>query len=53
MFGRLLVADPQGTIGPNAFERRETDRALVMAVGPEGGFTATEVAQAVEAGGAC
>jgi 16S rRNA (uracil1498-N3)-methyltransferase len=51
--GRLLVADPRGAPCPRDADVRERERSLVLIVGPEGGFTDTEVAQAVEAGAVC
>jgi 16S rRNA (uracil1498-N3)-methyltransferase len=51
--GRLLIADPGGAVRLSLCEAKETGRALVLVVGPEGGLTDVEVIQAVDAGGRC
>jgi 16S rRNA (uracil1498-N3)-methyltransferase len=51
--GRLLIADPAGAVRASLCELQPSQRALVLVVGPEGGFTDTEVIQAVDAGGRC
>jgi 16S rRNA (uracil1498-N3)-methyltransferase len=51
--GRLLIADPAGPVRASLCELKPSERALVLVVGPEGGFTDTELIQAVDAGGRC
>jgi 16S rRNA (uracil1498-N3)-methyltransferase len=51
--GRLLIADPAGAVRASLCELQPSQRALVLVVGPEGGFTDTEVIQAVDAGARC
>lgn len=46
--GELWIAHPGGTF-PSS-ESTERDRAMIVAIGPEGGFTEGEVAQALEGG---
>jgi 16S rRNA (uracil1498-N3)-methyltransferase len=51
--GRLLIADPGGPVRASLCELKPSEQALVLVVGPEGGFTDTELIQAVDAGGRC
>jgi 16S rRNA (uracil1498-N3)-methyltransferase len=51
--GRLLIADPSGPVRASLCEFKPSERALVLVVGPEGGFADTEIIQAVDAGGRC
>lgn len=51
--GRLLVADPGGTVQASLCETQPSEQHLVLVVGPEGGFTDLELVQAVDAGGRC
>ena len=50
---RLFVADPHGIEFPELQEMRQDERPILLAVGPEGGFTEAEIAQAMQAGGSC
>jgi len=49
--GKIFVAHPGGTPVAEAREMTQRDRAIVLTVGPEGGFTESEIEQAVAAGG--
>jgi 16S rRNA (uracil1498-N3)-methyltransferase len=53
LLGRLLIADPGGPVRASLCELKPSDRTLVLVIGPEGGFTDTELIQAVDAGGRC
>jgi 16S rRNA (uracil1498-N3)-methyltransferase len=51
--GQLFVADPRGAVCASLCEMQQSERPLVLVVGPEGGLTDAELAQAVEVGGHC
>jgi 16S rRNA (uracil1498-N3)-methyltransferase len=46
----VLVADPAGAPIEGAIKPNALDSAIVLAIGPEGGFTDEEITSAVEAG---
>src|ERR1700733_5886236 len=48
--GRLLVAAPGGAPQASLCEMKQPERPLVLAVGPEGGFSDVEIIQAADAG---
>jgi 16S rRNA (uracil1498-N3)-methyltransferase len=50
---RLFVADPHGIEFAGLTEIRQDESQVLLAVGPEGGFTEAEILQAVKAGGTC
>jgi 16S rRNA (uracil1498-N3)-methyltransferase len=50
---RLFVADPGGIEFAGLRKMRQDERQILLAVGPEGGFTEAEISQAVQAGGSC
>jgi 16S rRNA (uracil1498-N3)-methyltransferase len=49
--GNLFVAHPGGTPVAEVREMTQRDRAIVLLVGPEGGFTESEIEEVVQAGG--
>ncbi len=51
--GRLLIADPAGPVRASLCELGPSERALVLAIGPEGGFSDMEIIQAVDAAARC
>ncbi len=51
--GRLLIADPAGPVRASLCEMKPSEQALVLVVGPEGGFTDAEIIQVGDAGGRC
>jgi 16S rRNA (uracil1498-N3)-methyltransferase len=52
-FDRLFVAHPSGTEFSGLKTIGQGEYPILLAVGPEGGFTEAEIAQAVQAGGSC